>query len=114
MRCLAMAAIILVALCWDAAGAEPTTAEAQPTFNKHIAPIVLEKCAGCHRPGEVAPFPLLGYSDLKKRAKQIAQVTADRFMPPWKAVEGHGRFVDERRLTTDEIELINRWVERGA
>jgi hypothetical protein len=89
--------------------------EQQPvTFNKQIAPIVFEHCSGCHHPGEVAPFSLLTYDDVKKRARQIRDVTAERFMPPWKSVEGHGTFVDERRLSRDEIELISRWVAQGA
>src|SRR3954447_23732740 len=84
------------------------------TFNRDVAPIVFEQCASCHRPGEVAPFSLLTYADVKKRAPQIAQVTSDRFMPPWKSIEGHGRFIGERRLTTEQIELIGRWVKDGA
>ena len=60
--------------------------------------MVFKNCAACHRPGEVAPFSLLTYHDVKKRAKQIAEVTATRQMPPWKAVPGHGEFRGERRL----------------
>src|SRR5690242_13313135 len=93
--------------------ADPSPA-APITFNKDIASIVFQKCAVCHHPGEVAPFPLLSYSDVKKRARQIETVTKDRFMPPWKSVEGHGRFVGERRLTKEQIDLIVRWVEQGA
>src|SRR5437016_6266802 len=50
------------------------------TFNKDVAPIVFERCARCHRPGQAAPFSLLSYSDVKKRAKQIVEVTARRYM----------------------------------
>src|SRR5687768_1984252 len=53
------------------------------TFNKEIAPIVFNNCAGCHRPGESAPFSLLGYEDVRKRAKLIVDVTQRRYMPPW-------------------------------
>src|SRR6185295_12309808 len=84
------------------------------TFNKHIAPLVFQNCAGCHRPGEVAPFSLLSYSDVSKRSKQIQEVTKSRFMPPWKSVEGHGKFVGERRLTGEQVELIAKWVEQGT
>src|SRR6476620_8910193 len=93
---------------------DPVPAETKITFNKHIAPLVFERCAGCHHPGEVAPFSLLSYGDVKKRAKQIVQVTTDRFMPPWKSVEGHGSFVAERRLSTEEIAVISRWASEGA
>ena len=59
-------------------------------------------------------FHCLAISDVKKRARQIVQVTKDQYMPPWKSVEGHGRFVSERRLSNEEIALISRWTEQGA
>src|SRR5438874_8141847 len=89
-----------------ASAADLPAGQSQVTFNKHIAPVLFKNCAGCHHPGEVAPFSLLTYGDAKRRAKQLAQVTADKFMPPWKSVEGHGKFLGERRLTQDEIALI--------
>src|SRR4051794_28725419 len=106
----------LLALGWCGAllAADPIAGDNRVTFNKHIAPLVFERCAGCHHPGEVAPFSLLSYGDAKKRAEQIAKVTGDRFMPPWKSVEGHGRFLGERRLSTEQISLISRWVKEGA
>jgi mono/diheme cytochrome c family protein len=48
---------------------------ATPTFNKDIAPILYQNCATCHRPGEVAPFSLLTYSDAAKKAGLLAIVT---------------------------------------
>src|SRR5579863_1518116 len=76
------------------------------TFNKDIAPIIYANCAGCHRPGEVAPFSLLSYQDAAKRAKQIATVTARRYMPPWKPEPGFGDFADSHRLTDEQIARI--------
>jgi len=94
------------------AEAASPTPETEVTFNKHVAPILFRHCAECHRPGEVAPFPLLSYADAKKRAKMISSVISERIMPPWKSVAGHGSFVGERRLTTDEIDVIERWIEQ--
>jgi peroxiredoxin len=85
-----------------------------PTFNADIAPILHEHCAVCHRPGEVAPFPLLTYQDAAKRAGLIATVTGKRYMPPWKPEEGYGHFQDERRLSDRQIELIRQWADKGA
>jgi hypothetical protein len=85
-----------------------------PTFNKDIAPIVWQNCAACHHAGEVAPFTLTSYEDVKKRAKQIAKITHSRTMPPWKAEPGFGDFQDERRLTDQQIALIQTWAANGA
>jgi hypothetical protein len=84
------------------------------TFSKDVAPLMFKHCAACHRPGEVAPFALLDYRDVKKRAALIKKVTASRFMPPWKPVPGHGEFRETRRLTADQLGLIEQWVDEGA
>lgn len=84
------------------------------TFNKHIAPLVFQSCSTCHHEGEVAPFPLMNYDDVKKRAKQIVRVTQDRFMPPWKAEPGFGEFQGTRHLSDAQIATIKQWVEQGA
>lgn len=84
------------------------------TFNKDIAPIIYENCASCHHQGEVAPFNLMNYADVKKRVKQMALVTADRTMPPWKADAGHEQFLDARRLTPQQIGMIGQWAAEGG
>jgi hypothetical protein len=92
----------------------PLGRAAQLTFTHDIAPIVARNCAPCHRAGEAAPFPLLTYEDVKKRAQQIAAVTRSRYMPPWLPQQGFGDFADERRLSADQIRIISDWVAQGA
>jgi tetratricopeptide (TPR) repeat protein len=94
----------------------PSVAHAQPplTFTKDIAPIVWSRCASCHRPGEIGPFSLITYDDVRRHAAQIANVTARRIMPPWKPVEGKGEFQSERRLTDAELGLLQQWIAGGA
>jgi len=83
------------------------------TFNHDIAPIMFRSCATCHRPGEAAPFSLLAYAEVRKHARQIADVTRSRVMPPWLPEPQALKFRDELRLTDAEISLIQRWVEQG-
>jgi tetratricopeptide (TPR) repeat protein/mono/diheme cytochrome c family protein len=84
------------------------------TFTAHIAPILFEHCASCHRPGEAAPFSLLTYDEVRRHATQIAEATRRRYMPPWKPEPGYGEFQGARRLSDDQIALIQRWVDEGA
>ena len=84
------------------------------TFTKDIAPIVFAHCATCHRPGEAAPFSLLAYADVRRRAQQIALMTKNRSMPPWKPEPGYGEFAGARRLRDRQVELIQQWVDLGA
>ncbi|HEV2397840.1 MAG TPA: tetratricopeptide repeat protein [Candidatus Sulfotelmatobacter sp.] len=90
------------------------TPPSQVTFNRDIAPIIFHSCSSCHRPGEAAPFSLLTYSDVKKHARQIADITRSRVMPPWLPDPQELKFADESRLTNAEIDRIAKWVEQGA
>src|SRR5947208_2724504 len=84
------------------------------TFNKDVAPIIFRRCSGCHHTGEVAPFPLMTYQDVKVRAKPVELVTENHYMPPWGPEPGYANFKNVRRLTAKEIETIKQWVAEGA
>src|SRR5215475_4122986 len=88
---------------------------AAPTFAKDVAPIVYEKCASCHRPGEVAPMPLISYEDVRPWAKAIKSKVVGREMPPWGA--DHEQTLpmrNDRSLSEREIQTIAAWVDGGA
>jgi mono/diheme cytochrome c family protein len=89
-----------------AAGEQPVT------FNRDIAPIVFENCLSCHRRGEVAPFPLTNYTEVKNKAETIASALSDKVMPPWRADEGTETFHDARALKPEQIALFQRWLEQ--
>jgi mono/diheme cytochrome c family protein len=91
----------------------PAAPQAPVTFSEHVAPIVFNRCATCHRPGEAAPFSLLSYEDVRKRGKLIANVTQTRYMPPWLGTSEMGSFRDDRRLTDAQIQVIQQWVQAG-
>lgn len=112
VRIFSLIALLAVSAAPVATGGESN--EPEVTFSKDIAPIMLEQCAACHRPGEVAPFPLLSYIDVSKRADQIRDITTRGLMPPTKSVVGTGPYHQERRLSPEQLELIERWVTAGC
>ena len=85
-----------------------------PSFNADVAPVIFEKCAGCHRPGEVAPMSLLTYADTRPWARAIKQKVLAREMPPWFADPQVGTFRNQRGLTTAQIDTLVAWVDAGA
>ncbi len=86
-----------------------------PTYSKDIAPILQKNCQECHRPGQVAPFPLLTYEQARKRAGDLAHVTGERLMPPWPAsTDVGGPFRDQRVLSDAEIATLAAWAEAGS
>lgn len=96
------------------AQASQNASPAQVTFNHDVAPIIFRSCSTCHRPGEAAPFSLLNYSDVKKHARQIAEVVRSRVMPPWLPAPQDLKFSDELRLSDADINAVVTWVEQGA
>lgn len=107
-RVLACGAILSATL--DARPPQPQVV----TFSADIAPIVFAHCAGCHHPQGAAPFSLLTYGDVRRRATLIAQATRARLMPPWKSEPGYGDFIGHRHLADRQIALIEQWVANGA
>ncbi len=84
------------------------------TYYKNVAPIIDHNCASCHRPTQPGPFPLLTYTDVRKHAPDIVTVIKRHYMPPWLPQQGYGSFVDERRLSDEQIRTIVEWVQQGA
>jgi peroxiredoxin len=83
------------------------------TYSRDVLPILQNHCQGCHRPGEIGPFPLLTYRQAVNWAQDIKAFTRERKMPPWKPVGGlpmHG----ERKLTDRQIAVLAAWADGGT
>src|ERR1700693_3921372 len=88
----------------------------QPTFAKHIAPILQARCQECHHKGSLAPMPLVTYQETRPWAKAIKERVIQRQMPPWHIDKTVGvqRFKNDMSLTDEQIKTIARWVDSGA
>jgi hypothetical protein len=101
----------LVTISW---GQVSTVHAPNPTFTKDIAPVFYRKCTSCHRPGQIASFPLVTFDDVRSKLGEIARAVSSGSMPPWKPVQGYGEFRESRALTSDEVRLIQNWIDVGA
>lgn len=84
------------------------------TYARHVAPILQQRCAGCHHPGTAAPFSLLTYDDARDWSAMIKEVVLQRRMPPWRADPRFGAFKNDLHLAADEIATVVAWIDRGA
>jgi hypothetical protein len=87
-----------------------------PTFYKDVLPILQQHCQLCHRPGEIAPFPLVTYSQTRPGAQAIAAVIKKENpkMPPWFADPCCGHFANDPSLSPEQIATVVGWVKAGA
>ena len=107
--------ILLTTLILGFGATQARAAERSVTYAKEVAAILDRNCVDCHRPGQVAPFPLQTYEQAKKRADDLVRVTEDRQMPPWHAstTEG-GPFKSARVLPAADIAALASWADAGC
>ncbi len=84
------------------------------SYVKQISPLLEQRCANCHRPGDIAPFAMNSYKKVKGHADMIREAVLDRRMPPWDADPRWGHFKNDRSLTLAQKKLLLRWVDQGA
>ncbi len=87
---------------------------AKPVYSKDVAPILNQRCVGCHRAGEAAPMSLGSYKEARPWAKAIREAVLEKRMPPWLADPQYGKFHNERRLSRQEVDTLVNWVDAGA
>ena len=66
-----------------------------------------------HHSGEAGPFPLITYGDVKSHARQIADITSKRLMPPWLPAPDGLAFEEDSHLSEQQIALFRQWVSDG-
>jgi len=97
-----------------AAKSASTPSVSAPTFYKDVLPILQDHCQSCHRPGEVAPMPLVNYKETQPWADALAHAVQARMMPPWFADPRYGRFANDPSLSERQIAEIVAWANAGA
>ena len=87
-----------------------------PSFARDVAPIMRDKCEGCHRIGGIAPFAFATRRDVSSRASLIAGMVQSRLMPPWPPGARSPTFVGEetRELSASERATILDWARAGG
>jgi hypothetical protein len=87
---------------------------AQISYEKTIAPILLDKCVNCHREGGIGPWQMTNYDMVKGFAPMIREVVRTQRMPPWHADPHYSVFSNDRGLSTEQARTLVHWIEAGA
>jgi hypothetical protein len=88
--------------------------DSEVTYGGQVANILNRHCVQCHRDDEIAPFALTEYEEVAGWADMIAEVVREERMPPWHAAPGHGQFVNARRMSEKEKQVLLDWADAGA
>ena len=95
---------------------ETTQAASKTNFTYHqdIAPILEDNCVECHRPGQSGPFLLMTFEQVRRRGKQIVEVTQSGFMPPWLPAKTAHPLQGARSLSETQKFILKSWVAGGS
>jgi hypothetical protein len=97
-------------LSWPRAVLSHETVTTTVLFEREIVRILNSHCVMCHV--ERGPsFPLATYEQVWLAKRKITAEVLARHMPPWAALPGYGRFVNENVVTLRESQFIVSWME---
>ena len=111
---LASCSLVLLAVASQRAAPPPLAKTTPPTFYKDVLPILQGHCQSCHRPGEIAPMPLVNYDQTRPWADSIVHAVQTKMMPPWFADPRFGKFANDPSLSKQEIATLSEWAAGGA
>lgn len=84
------------------------------TWSDDVAQIVYNKCAKCHNPDGVGPFPLTTYAETSPMAAVLYDAIAQDKMPPWPPNNNFQQYVHDRSLTASEKTTFLTWITSGT
>ena len=92
------------------------TSGGTPSFTRSVAPVIAEKCAGCHQIGGIAPFPLETSKQIAARSSAIGAAVQAGVMPPWPPGKRSPAYVGQaaRTLTGQQRAAIVVWAAKGG
>lgn len=89
-------------------------AHAKISYEKTIAPMLIDNCVTCHRAGGIGPWQMTSYQIVQGFAPMIREVIRTERMPPWHADPHYGAFINNRALSAENMKTLVHWVEAGA
>jgi peroxiredoxin len=89
-------------------------AHARISYAERIAPLLVDRCVSCHRPGGIGPWAMTSYESVRGFAPMIREVIRTKRMPPWHADPHYGAFVGDRSLGIEDTRMLVHWIEAGA
>ncbi len=84
------------------------------SYSETIAPILVQKCADCHRAGGIGPFAMNSHAMVQGFSPMIRETILTKRMPPWHADPEVGSFAHDMSLSVEQEQALVRWIEAGA
>ncbi|MEQ8634791.1 redoxin domain-containing protein [Gimesia maris] len=83
------------------------------TFCNEVVRVLNQHCVECHRKGEIAPFSLTDYDEVRGWADTMLETIDDGRMPPWHASPKYGHYANARFMSDEDKKVLRDWVTGG-
>ena len=84
------------------------------TWAGNVACLLYTHCTACHNSNGIGPFSLVSYNDAFTHKSIIQSAINNHIMPPYPADVAYQQYSREKYLTTQEISIINDWINAGG
>lgn len=85
------------------------------SYEEDVAPILIDRCVGCHQKQGVAPWVMDGHRMVQGWSGMIRETLLTRRMPPGQIDYDYAsRYEDVHHISDEEMQILMRWIETGA
>ena len=86
-----------------------------PSYTTDIAPLLIDKCVGCHHDGGIGPWSMSDHAMVQGWSKMMKEVVMTRRMPPGQIDPHVGRPIEDVvEITPSELQTLVHWIDAGA
>jgi len=85
-----------------------------PDYETEIAPILIERCTGCHVEGGIGPFAMNSHMMVQGWSPMIREVLMTRRMPPMQVDPEVRSWVNSGNITPEERQKLVHWINAGS
>jgi peroxiredoxin len=89
------------------------TAEA-PDYETEIAPILIERCVGCHVEGGIGPFAMNSHMMIQGWSPMIREVIMTGRMPPMQVDPTVRHWTNSGNMPVEERQKLIHWISAGS
>jgi len=85
------------------------------SYSEDIAPMLADKCVGCHHQGSIGPWAMTDHKMIQGWSRMIKEVIMTRRMPPGQIDPHVGKPIrDAAEMTPDDLQTLVHWIDAGA
>lgn len=85
-----------------------------PDYETEVAPILIERCVGCHIEGGIGPFAMNSHQMVQGWSPMIRETVMTRRMPPMQVDPDIREWHNAGNLPVEETQTLIHWIEAGA